>query len=515
MVATYEAEMNVVIHAHGGRVQARLADDAINVDVIDNGPGIPDVELAMKEGYSTASAEARALGFGAGMGLTNIKRSSDRLRVTSHVGEGTRVSFTIYFKPQASRPPHFISLQASPEACLECGRCLAACPTQAIRIRDRAPNVIESLCIDCGSCIAACRPGALAIRNDISNIDDLPHIDRLLLAVPLALLAGYGTTYPPDRVMAALRSLGFADVVSLAPQEAALRTATRAVAQSGKTSLPVITPICPAIVNLIELRFPSLIPHLAPFDSPLEAFQADHADQGVVYVVSCPSQRSALVAHEAAAGILPGGETVSEYVAPALLQHALISRLASQPKGGGSRISGPICKVGNSSARSSVASNDGSPATLSPAPLVVTGVDHVLRVLEALENGLLNDIFILEPYACQGGCFGSPFFEEDFHVATLRWEEAEDRFDTHEEYPPAVARRLPFAARQGIRLDADMAVAIEKLGRLQAILQTLPGKDCGACGAPTCTALAEDVVLERARIEDCPYLPKPKEGSGS
>ena len=112
MIAAYEAEMNVVIHSVGGRLEASLTDSRIDVNVVDDGPGIPDIELAMNEGYSTASAEARALGFGAGMGLPNIKRSSDRLRVTSRVGEGTRVSFTVYLQAGSHpRRPHHLALR--------------------------------------------------------------------------------------------------------------------------------------------------------------------------------------------------------------------------------------------------------------------------------------------------------------------------------------------------------------------------------------------------------------------
>ncbi|HLA83078.1 MAG TPA: [Fe-Fe] hydrogenase large subunit C-terminal domain-containing protein, partial [Thermoleophilia bacterium] len=303
MIATYEAEMNVVIHSFGGRLDAHLAEEALHVDVIDYGPGIPDVDLAMREGFSTANAEARAFGFGAGMGLPNIKRSSDRLRVTSRVDEGTRISFTVYFKRATTRPPHFVSLQASPESCQECGRCLAACSTQAIRVRKHRPVVLEHLCIDCGACIAACKEKALIIRNDISSVEDLGDIAQTILAIPPAFLAGCGAKYPPSRVLAALKSLGFAKVISLAPYEKALRDAARNTIQSENSRGPLITPVCPAIVNLIELRFPSLIAHLAPFDSPIEALQAGHADRPIVYVVSCPSQRSALVAHQVAAGI--------------------------------------------------------------------------------------------------------------------------------------------------------------------------------------------------------------------
>ena len=92
-----------------------------------------------------------------------------------------------------------------------------------------------------------------------------------------------------------------------------------------------------------------------------------------------------------------------------------------------------------------------------------------------------------------------------------RWEREKGNLSIDEsgsdtEIPRAVPQRLPVTARPGIRLDADMALAIEKLGQLQTILESFPGKNCGACGAPSCTALAEDVVLGRAAVTDCPYV---------
>ncbi len=136
----------------------------------------------------------------------------------------------------------------------------------------------------------------------------------------------------------------------------------------------------------------------------------------------------------------------------------------------------------------------------------------VIAVLEELEDGLLGDLYAIDPYMCTGGCFGSPLLAEDHHVAAYRWAQgravlAPDTLRAGAaDSPLATPRKRPFAARPGLRLDPDMGRAIEKLGRLQAIIDSLPGKDCGTCGAPTCAALAEDVVTERAGIDLCPYV---------
>jgi len=94
-ISMYEAEINMVIHADGGVINVELEDDLIRVVLKDTGPGIPDLELAMQEGYTTASDEARELGFGAGMGLMNIQRNSDDLHIDTEVGKGTTVTIVL------------------------------------------------------------------------------------------------------------------------------------------------------------------------------------------------------------------------------------------------------------------------------------------------------------------------------------------------------------------------------------------------------------------------------------
>ena len=90
-VASYEVELNLVIHSLGGQMEITIEPESVTLDVSDRGPGIPDLDLAMQEGWSTASDEVRTLGFGAGMGLPNMKRNADEFDIRSTVGVGTNI----------------------------------------------------------------------------------------------------------------------------------------------------------------------------------------------------------------------------------------------------------------------------------------------------------------------------------------------------------------------------------------------------------------------------------------
>ena len=97
VIALYEAEVNVVAHAWKGTVSVEIEENKITIWVTDEGPGIADIELAMQAGYSTASKEVREMGFGAGMGLPNMKKNTDELQIESEVGKGTMVKMVNYF----------------------------------------------------------------------------------------------------------------------------------------------------------------------------------------------------------------------------------------------------------------------------------------------------------------------------------------------------------------------------------------------------------------------------------
>ena len=101
VIALYEGEVNVVAHAYSGIIDADIDDTKITITITDKGPGITDIEQAMQEGYSTATPQVREMGFGAGMGLANMKKNSDSMKISSIPGEGTIVELITYIKPDA------------------------------------------------------------------------------------------------------------------------------------------------------------------------------------------------------------------------------------------------------------------------------------------------------------------------------------------------------------------------------------------------------------------------------
>ncbi|MDD2269434.1 MAG: anti-sigma regulatory factor [Eubacteriales bacterium] len=94
-IAMYEGEINMVIHAHGGKAEVVVKNDRIEIILDDHGPGIPNIDLAMQEGFSTAPDNIRSLGFGAGMGLPNMKRYTDTMAIQTELGVGTRITMTV------------------------------------------------------------------------------------------------------------------------------------------------------------------------------------------------------------------------------------------------------------------------------------------------------------------------------------------------------------------------------------------------------------------------------------
>jgi Anti-sigma regulatory factor (Ser/Thr protein kinase) len=484
MVAAYESEMNVVIHATRGRMEVTFHPQRIDVVVEDEGPGIENVEQALMEGFSTAPSKARDLGFGAGMGLPNIKRNSNRFEITSEVGRGTRVCFSIDIQSQKGSERKQDSLRVDLERCTGCKRCLWVCPTQAVRVRGpKQVNVLAHRCIECTTCIGACPTGALALS--AANDKAVPNPKEMLI-LPDAVLAQFGATHSPAQVRSALARLGFAGIVVLTVWERALtaavveRVATHAVR-------PVISPACPAVVQLIESRFPALLPHLAPLYPAPEAALRQQKDGAVALITLCPAQQSA--------ALLLGHGKGLRFMTPGAVRSTVHDELA-HGTGRDGRESRTVAE--------SVASSDRGEASVPEGFLRVSGIRHVRGILEEIENGLAPDVAVLDLYACDQGCRGSALLWENPFVAEYRSRLLPETEAFTEPVKAAdLTRPQAFRPRPGIRVDPHLPTAMLKLGEIGRLTRRLPGTDCGRCGSPSCEAFAEDVVLGRCEATAC------------
>jgi len=346
-----------------------------------------------------------------------------------------------------------------------------------VRVHRDGPQVLSHLCTDCTNCARACPSGAITV--DVP--DALPARPTGTIIVPVAFMVQFGDSATPEDVVDALREIGFGQVVVASAARRALREACLEWASREAAARPVISPTCPAVVNLIQVRFPSLIPHVAPFLPPLEAVVHSTRGEGW-FIPLCPAHCTA-VAGAAAPSL--------RLTSPAAVRRALSPILA--------RTAGPA-----------PAPRWAAPPHEAPSPdvLQIAGMHHVMRLLDGIETGLYGDLTLVEPYACELGCFGSPLLWEDPFVARHRWLHVADSFRAR---AAAVPRPRALEPREGVRLDPDMDRAIAKLAQIEELARSLPGRNCGACGAPDCTTFAEDVVLGRATINGCHNYVAPRE----
>lgn len=479
IVAVYEGEMNVAIHAFQGELRATITPETLEVVIEDSGPGIPDIEQAMREGFSTAPPEARELGFGAGMGLPNIRRNADRFTIKSEVGKGTTLKFSVFLKPDTTERMNATAVRVDPGKCIRCLQCLSVCPTQAIRLHGGGPEIIRHLCVDCTSCKEICPQGVFDMECD----HDFPvPSESSVLVLSDEILGQCGPFMSLESIETALSEAGWTNLAFSNAAEGASADAALTFVKQRDPSAFFLAPVCPAVVNLIRLRYPALIKHILPFLTPIEIIRDSLSDDNAVFIPSCPAQ-SALVrdAHDSSRFCR---------VHPARVKRILLA-CAQQNET-------PVLK--------------GEKEPLFPG-LAITGMKRVCQFLEKAERNQMNDCGLVALYACDQGCYGSPFWDTPPMVAMaraklLKPEHASTRIT-------ALRRIKALEPRSGARLDPDMSKAIEKLARMDRLSKQLPGRNCGVCGAPTCLTLAEDVVMGRAALASCIFMENAPEEPGT
>jgi len=510
LIAAYELGMNIVIHACGGTVKTFWKDGALEIVVTDTGPGIEDVEMAMKEGYSTAPTHVKEMGYGAGMGLPNARARSDDMEITSVVGEGTQVVCHIYpGEQETSALPHFHSVRLETERCKGCTNCIKSCPTEAIRVRSGKAFILEDRCVDCGECIRRCPNNAKVAVTDTWDV--LKTFDyRIALVAPS--FYGQFPDVSPGVVKASLCvDGGFDEAFDVSIAADLVTDATREYIKARRTIRPLISSACPAVVRLLQVRYPSLLKHLIPCEAPMEiaAWLAKtkaknkHPEKipAAVFISPCPAKITA------ARQPVGRGRSMVDAVISMNSAYTWVKQHAAQVKAGAEFPSSTGFGIGWG--RSS-----GELLALGLKGLAVDGITQVSSVFDEIEKGILDDVDFIEAQACTGGCAGGCLAVANPFVAKARISGlAQDNQDAPpnplitdiSEDDPAIWMSVELLPRPIFKLDYDAQEAKNKLARLEEVFSELPGLDCGSCGAPTCRAFAEDVVLGRGSLWDCTF----------
>ncbi len=404
---------------------------------------------------------------------------------------------------------HSVSLEY--KKCRGCTTCIKNCPTEAIRVRNGKATILPNRCIDCGTCIQVCPHKAVKTVPD--SFDALQNYQYNIAIPDPALYAQFHNLDDRNLVLNGLLELGFDDVYEAA---AAAELLSKHLRQHPPTERelprPQISPACPAVVRLICLRFPGLLGHISPLLLPtelaailareraVEETGLSPQEIGVFSIVPCSSLVTAAPAPDGQQEpVLDGAFSIRDIYLALLEPMKKLDRDHLQPLATAGAAGINWCYVG------------GEARSMAPHRFIaVDGIENVIRMLEDIEDDRLPDADFVELRACTKGCLGGCLTVENPFVAKMRVNQLALSL------PPyggvsAPEGRVDEILSGTLRpeflptyvLDTDRRKAMEKLQRIQELEEQLPGLRCGSCGAPSCHAFAEDVVMGRAREDDC------------
>ncbi len=404
---------------------------------------------------------------------------------------------------------HSVYLDVS--KCIGCTTCLRHCPTQAIRIKDNHAVINEKRCIDCGECIRVCPKKAKKAKcNKLSEMDKY----KWKIALPAPTLYGqFENLEDVDYVLNGLLKIGFDDVFEVSAAAELVTAYTRAFLKTANIQKPIISSACPVVLRLISLRFPSLTDNILPMLPPMEVAaqlarekaKREHPELkdeeiGVCFISPCPGKVSYVKN-----GFGTYKSQVDKVISISDIYFELINAMDHEDD---------IKAVSHSGMIGIGWASSGGEATslFNEAYLAADGIDNVNRVLDQIENDNIPPLEFIELNACTGGCVGGVMTMQNPFIAKAK-------LKTLRRFLPVSQNFLSKKQQENIpesyffselptyypisRLSESMSESMRMLSEIQKLRATLPGIDCGACGAPTCLAFAEDVIKGNAKEQDC------------
>lgn len=408
---------------------------------------------------------------------------------------------------------YYHSVTLDKDKCCGCTNCIKRCPTEAIRVRGGKAQIISERCIDCGECIRVCPHHAKKAHS--SDLSELKNWDYTIALPAPALFGQFNNLDDIDIVLSGLKKIGFDSVFEVSRGAELVSEATRKLFAQNKLRTPVISSACPAVVRLIKLKFPDLIDNVLPLNAPMEVaamIAKREANKetgipidriGVFFITPCPAKVT-----EVKNAISLNKSWVDGAIAISRVYTKLTEAMDKlKPEEITENAFSGIIGV------SWATSGGEAAATLNERYLAADGIENVIRVLEELEDERIYNVDFLELNACSGGCVGGVLSVENAYVAQARIHRlrkylpvSQNHLDSEKEIPKDMFWEKELEFSNVMHLSDDLEKAMEMMSRMEEIRGRLPNLDCGSCGAPSCRAMAEDVVKGEATETDCIFV---------
>jgi len=409
--------------------------------------------------------------------------------------------------------------------CIGCSRCMKVCPTEAIRITGGKASIDDDRCIDCGKCHSACPVDAIYIKqDDFKMVHEFPHSVAL---IPSVFLGQFPDDIRVSRIYAVLKDLGFRHVFEVESAASIYAEAKNRYAREHEDDMPLISSFCPAIVRLIQIKYPSLVGNIMPIKAPLDlsALYAlkkltdqgiPREEVGIFYVTPCAAKIAAVKA--------PVGEKRS-IIDGVINMDALFNKVYRKIKEQGKNHEYEQLQTPRLSADAilSTLTNGERRICMAKRSYAIDGIENVIDFLDLLENDEVEGVEFLELRACDQSCAGALLSCENRFLCGERMysrarkaaererngEMPRDReMDSCREYLIDNAAVEAVQPRSMLVLDSNRERAFQKLEKINKLKLYLPGIDCGMCGAPTCEAFATDVVCKQVGLTRCAFYQK-------
>jgi len=421
--------------------------------------------------------------------------------------------------------PFHHALTVREDLCRGCTHCMKVCPTEAIRIIHGKAHVHSELCIDCGQCLTACPHSAIVIEQD--DFSSIFQFNNRIAVLPSVFIGQFPDDIDENMIYQSLLDIGFTgfyeaefgvDIL----QSIAQRFSTYA------SYRPVISSYCPAIVRLIQIRYPSLVDQVNLLRPPVEItalyakkklldMHVPDEDIGIFYVTPCAAKIADIKTPGSNKEKLFDGVINLDY-----LYNLVRSNIVRNKKTFKDRcaIIPPLTKEA-----SLWSLTEGESRTVPGRALAVDEIHNVIEFLELLENDEIDNLDFLELRACAEGCAGGILNPSNRFLTSERLQhrtermqgisaQQKDEIRSMSSYLEKNVKLDGIEAKPSLQLDASIEAALEKMEQVKDIVKTLPGIDCGLCGAPSCEALARDIVNGKATRARCAVLQLRKQSKG-